>query len=373
MASAMQRALQDPTVDRERRLFRIAVFSYGLPCLGAKRSGIEQVAHDLANALSDRGHDVTVFTYDPRPSNARYATQPLPCRRFVMTRVGRALAMGYLGNLFALAPGYRKFDVIVAHGDSLFLPMTGKPIVRIMHGTALEEAISATSLSRKVLQTGVYLQELLTALLQRGTVGVSRNTRRLNPLVRTVIPNGIDLERFHPDPAARSRHPSILFVGALSGRKRGSWLLDEFERQIRPAIPDTELHMVTTPGPAVAGVTYHTGVSAEDMARLYQYAWVYTSPSTYEGFGLPYIEAMACGTPVVATPNHGSREVTAEGAFGWLVSDDRFASEVIRLLSNREARENLARRGLTRATEYDIVNAAASYEQLIDQLVDARG
>src|SRR5947207_11894333 len=43
--------------------YRIAVFSYGLPCPGEKRGGIEQVAHALANALANRGHDVTVFTY----------------------------------------------------------------------------------------------------------------------------------------------------------------------------------------------------------------------------------------------------------------------------------------------------------------------
>ena len=84
------------------RRFKIAVFSYGLPCSGQKRGGIEQVAHDLSNALVDRGHAVTVFTYDPRPASARYETGALPARAFVMSWLGRRLTMGYLGNVLAL-------------------------------------------------------------------------------------------------------------------------------------------------------------------------------------------------------------------------------------------------------------------------------
>lgn len=356
-------------VNPTRRCFKIAVFSYGLPHPGEKRGGIEQVAHDLANALVDRGHTVTVFTYDPRPSDARYDTGPLPCRRFVMTWLGRRLAMGYLGNVLALGPRYGGFDVILAHGDSLLLPLSGKPVVRVMHGSALEEAFSATSPGRAALQAGVYLQELVTALLQRGTVAVSANSRRYNPFIHRVIPDGIDLAVFHPDQMARSQRPSILCVGALEGRKRGSWLLDRFDQVIRPAFPDAELHMVTTPGRPVAGVTYHTGIAAEALVRLYQYAWVYASPSTYEGFGLPYVEALACGTPVVATPNPGSREVLDDGRFGRLASDEEFAREVCRLLADGGERHRAAREGLERASQYDIARSAALYEGVIEELV----
>jgi glycosyltransferase involved in cell wall biosynthesis len=358
-----------PTAVPERRRLRIAIFSYGLPCPGEKRSGIEQVAHDLANALADRGHAVTVFTYDPRPSTARYHTQPLPCRALMTNKVGRALTMGYLGNFVAIGPRYRDFDVILAHGDSLLLPLRGKPVVRIMHGNALEEARSATSIARAVLQSGVYVQELLTGFLQRGVVAVSANTVRFNPFIGRVIPNGIDLTIFRPDRTARSRVPSILFVGALKGRKRGAWLLDLFEREIRTAFPDAELHMVTTPGPRRTGVTYHTGVEVRALVRLYQHAWVYASPSIYEGFGLPYAEALACGTPIVATSNPGSREVLDGGRFGLLARDEEFGPGLRRLLADAGEREALARAGLTRAPEYDIARVAEQYEQVMTELI----
>lgn len=356
-----------------KRLFRIAMFSYGLPCVGEKRGGIEQVAHDLANALTDRGHSVTVFTYDPRPPDARYATAPLPCRRFVMSWAGRRMTMGYLGNIFALGPDYRPFDVILAHGDSLLLPLARKPVIRVMHGSALEEARSASSIGRRLLQLGVYAQELLTALLQPGTVGVSVNTQRSNPFVRRIVTNGIDLSRFRPDSTATSDRPSILFVGAMGGRKRGAWLLDRFTRDIRPRHPDAELHMVTIPGPSAPGVTYHTGITPEQLVRLYQYCWVYASTSTYEGFGLPYVEALACGLPVVATPNPGSREVLDNGRFGRLAQDANFAEVLSALLSDPAERSRLGALGLKRSQAFDIAKMSENYEAIISHMVSRNG
>ena len=351
------------------RSFAIAVFSYGLPRPGKKRGGIEQVAHDLSNALADRGHAVTVFTYDPAPPDAHYRTKPLPFRSFVSTWLGLRLTMGYLGNIFALCVDYSEFDVLIAHGDSLLLPLTRKPLIRVMHGSALDEARSATSFGRRALQLGVFVQELLTARLQRGTVGVSENTRRSNRFVKRVIPDGIDLEMFSPCESERSKVPSVLFVGTMSGRKRGSWLLEQFRRHIRPRFPDAELDIVSTAGEPAPGVRYHTGITRPALVSLYRRAWVYASPSTYEGFGLPYVEALACGTPVVATPNPGSREVLADGRYGYLVDDQQFAATISELLGDRDRRNRLADSGLRRAAEFDIRLSAVAYESLTQELV----
>ena len=129
-----------------------------------------------------------------------------------------------------------------------------------------------------------------------------------------VIPHGVDRRVFRAAAGSKSAHPSVLFVGTLDGRKRGRFLLDVFERTIRPAHPTATLTVVGQKGPPRPGVTYRTGVSDDELVALYQTAWVYASPSTYEGFGLPYLEAMACGTVVVATRNPGSVEVLGDGA-----------------------------------------------------------
>jgi glycosyltransferase involved in cell wall biosynthesis len=278
--------------------------------------------------------------------------------------------MGYLGNLLWLLPPVHQFDVLLTHGDSMLLPLAGKPFVRVMHGSARQEAASATSIGRFILQAGVYLQELAGAALHRETVAVSENARRANRFVRHVIPNGVDRRVFHPGAAARADTPTLVFVGALSGRKRGAWLLDLFERTIRPGVPDAELHMVCAPGPRPPGVSYHVGVTDSELASLYCRAWLCVSPSTYEGFGLPYAEALACGTPVVATPNDGSREVLS-GRGGVLVDDAAFAAAVLQLLTNAASRRRLTDEALARRADYDLETTIDAYDRLLRALVPA--
>jgi glycosyltransferase involved in cell wall biosynthesis len=345
------------------------MFSYGLPTQGMKRGGIERSAHTLAEGLARRGHEVVIFTHDSRPVGALYDVYPLPWKDFVNTWLGRRVTMGYLGNVLAVLPDYTSFDAIVAHGDSLLLPLTGKPVVRVLHGSALGEARSARTAGRLVLQWGVYLQEILTALLQNGVVAVSESTRRDNPFVRHVIPHGVDDRVFRPNPAARSEQPSVVFVGTLKGRKRGQFLLDLFQKTVRSKHANAVLTIVGDQGPPSPGVEYRVGVSDSELAFLYQRAWVYASPSTYEGFGLPYLEAMACGTPVVATRNAGSDEVLGGGAYGALASDTDFGRTLLSLLGDRQARGILAARGADRAQVYSLEGMLTRYEELLFELI----
>jgi glycosyltransferase involved in cell wall biosynthesis len=345
------------------------MFSYGLPVPGAKRGGIERAAHLLADGLAHRRCDVTVFTHDPKPLNACYEVRHLPYKALIDTWFGRRVTMGYLGNLLALAPDYREFDAIIAHGDSLLLPLSGKPVIRLFHGSALGEARSARSLGRKLLQAGVYIQELATALLQPGAVAVSHSTQRENPFARRVIPLAADERLFTPEPAERSTEPSVLFVGTLSGRKRGRFLLRAFSDVVRRAHPKATLTIVGETGPPEPGVTYRVGVEDRELSALYRRAWIYASPSTYEGFGLPYLESMACGTPVVATPNPGSLEVLGSGRSGLLVSDADFASTISTLLADADARASWSARGLSRAREFSLKAMLDRYEALLLELV----
>jgi len=346
---------------------RIAVISYRLPVEGQKRGGIERVAHVLADGLARRGHAVTVFSHDPKPPGASSDVRALPWKSFMETWIGLRLTAGYLGNLLALQVDAREFDVVIAHGDSLLLSMGRKPVVRVMHGSARGEALHATSIGRAVLQWGVYLQELLTAFLFPATVvGVSANTQHDNPFVRQIIPHGVDTSIFHPLPIAKSPHPSIVFVGAADGRKRGRFLLDMFERAIRPAFPHAELTFVGPQGPVQDGVTYLTGVPDKELASLYRRAWVCAAPSTYEGFGLPYLEAMACGVAVVATPNPGSREVLGEDYSG-LAEDGEFAPAIMKLLADEARRRALEISGIRRAGEFSIDRMIDRYEALLSE------
>jgi glycosyltransferase involved in cell wall biosynthesis len=220
-----------------------------------------------------------------------------------------------------------------------------------------------------VLQFGVYVQELLTGLLYEHVVAVSANTTRSNPCVRHVIPHGFDDAVFTLNAEPRTPEPSVLFVGTLDGRKRGQMLLDGFLRTIRSEHPAASLTIVGPAGPAHPGVHYRTGVSDAELAQLYRRSWVYASPSTYEGFGLPYLEAMACGTPVVATPNPGSAEVLADGVYGLLPADEDFVHQVSALLGDDARRSAFSASGVERARAYSLSVMLDRYEALLRPLV----
>ncbi len=352
---------------------RVAMISYGLPVPGARCGGIERVAHELADGLARRGHTIIVWSYDPAPPGALYRVRPLPYRSFVTSWLGRRLTMGYFGNILALLLDPRNFDAVIAHGDSLLLPLRQLPVIRVMHGIALGEALSARSPWRFLMQIGVYVQELLTGFTQSGCVGVSRNTCRYNPFVRQIILHGVNGAVFHPEPFGKTKHPSIVFVGSLTGRKRGSVLVEWFQRDVLPQHAEATLDVVGAVGPSRQNVRYHVGLSDEELAAVYRRSWLYASPSTYEGFGLPYLEAMACGTPVVASPNPGSEEVLDNGAYGQVVSDDVFPATLNRMLADAELRRSWTERGLQRARALSMDVMIDHYENWIRRLSDAPG
>jgi glycosyltransferase involved in cell wall biosynthesis len=159
-----------------------------------------------------------------------------------------------------------------------------------------------------------------------------------------------------------------VFVGTTDGRKRGAFLLDVFQRLVRPMLPDAILMFVGPRGPVVPGVSYFTGISDAELASLYRRAWVYASPSTYEGFGLPYLEAMACGTAVLATPNPGSREVIGSHSNGRLVEDEGFGAALLDLLTDAGRRRASESAGLLRAREFSVDVMIDRYESLLMQL-----
>ena len=141
-----------------------------------------------------------------------------------------------------------------------------------------------------------------------------------NKIVATPYPT--DLTRFAPAPRSDDGVFRVLFVGQLTQRKGLSYLVDAFERA---AIPDSELLLVGSPVGAAApwrgrpGVRQIDWVAPWDTPALYAKADVFVLPSLVEGFARVVPEAMACGVPVVVTPNTGAGDVVRDGWNGYLV------------------------------------------------------
>jgi phosphatidylinositol alpha-mannosyltransferase len=155
-----------------------------------------------------------------------------------------------------------------------------------------------------------------------------------------------------------------MFVGTMHGRKRGAMLLDLFRQKIRPQISNAEFWAVCEEEVHGDGVRWFGRVSNEKLAELYSRAWVFCLPSSYEGFGVPYIEAMASGTPVVASPNPGAAEVTCNGKYGLLAKDADLGDALMGALTDAELRERLRNAGLERARDFGWDRVCGEYEAL---------
>jgi glycosyltransferase involved in cell wall biosynthesis len=336
------------------------MISYYLP--SGSKIGVGYQVHALANALVQRGHEVTVFSSCGPSEGALYET-----RTVELTGANRTFRFAI--KLRAVA--WDEFDVLHAHGDDYWLGWRLKPAhVRTLHGSCLAEARFVTGTRERLRMLLLGLGEVIASVTAQRTIAVSANTYRRLPWVNEVIPNGVDMSRFTPQ--QRSANPSVLFVGTYGWRKRGRLLADVFEYEIRPVLPNAELWMVCEDGRERPGITVLGRVSDAELADLYGRAWAFCLPSTYEGFGIPYIEAMAAGTPVVATRNPGAVEVTEGGRTGVLAEHQDLGSALVRLLTSPELREDLAARGLRAAARYNLDDVVSEYETVYGELLGAK-
>lgn len=343
---------------------RIAMISYYLP--SGSKIGVGFQAHELANALVRRGHEVDMFSECAPVEGARYGHRQVHLTGSLRTfRFAWALRRLDFGG----------YDVIHAHGDDYWLwRRRARVHVRTMHGSSFEEAGRVPGLWEKLRMLLLGFSEVLATLVADATVAVSPATRRWTPWVRQVIPNGVDTDRFRPDPSKTADVPTVLFVGTWRNRKRGRDLAEAFQRDVLPVLPDARLEMVCRDAPADPGpgIVVLGELSDAQIVDAYQRAWVFCLPSDYEGFGIPYAEAMACGLPVVATPNIGARYVTDDGRAGVLTALDGLGTALSSLLLDTQHRADLARLSVQRGEAFAMHRVVAAYEDLYG-LERARG
>jgi glycosyltransferase involved in cell wall biosynthesis len=129
-------------------------------------------------------------------------------------------------------------------------------------------------------------------------------------------------------------------------------LIDTFLKSVRSQIANAHLWLVAEEQVEAPGVIAFRKLDEKGLADLYRQAWIFSLPSTYEGFGLPYLEAMASGTAIVGTFNVGLQELSRGGSDAVIVSDARYGDALVEMLRDDEKRDELGDRGRVRAHEF---------------------
>lgn len=356
--------------------------------------GVQAHVRDLAAALIDLGHQVSVLT----PADEDELAEPLP--PYVVS-AGRAVPVPYNGSVARLAFGVLsatrvrrwlregRFDVLHVHEPaapslSLLACFAARgPIVATFH--------SSNPRSRALSAASGVLQPAMEKI--GGRIAVSEAARRF--LVEhlggdaVLIPNGVATRSFtgrEPLPGWPGPGGALGFLGRVDEPRKGFDLLLEAFRTLGPARPGLRL-LVAGPGEADevrslprdlrARVTLLGRVTDEDKARMLHSVDVYVAPNTGgESFGIILLEAMACGTPVLASGLEAFERVLDHGAAGvrFPAGDSAaLAREAAALLDDPARRSALAQAGLARARLYDWSRVAADVLTVYETVMTGLG
>lgn len=319
---------------------------------GAQPTGVGRYARELLWTLA-ASHPSERFLFCYRSQRWRSAWQeqvPRNARRRPMLEQWVPRCSLFHGLAQRLPQARLKRAVCTFHDLFVLTGDYSTPEFRARFAAQARHAVSRADL---LIAISSFTATQLTALL-----GVESARVR-------IIPHGVAVP---PELPVGPREPIILSVGALQTRKNIVRLVEAFEQL--PA--EWTLVLAGSPGYGAAEIQQRIAgssrrqsihlrgyVSPQELEQLYRRASVFAFPSLDEGFGLPVLEAMAWGLPVLTSNRSALPEVAGDAAI--LVdpfSTEEIAAGLRRLIGNEVLRKDLTRRGRDRAAAYSWQAAA---------------
>jgi glycosyltransferase involved in cell wall biosynthesis len=359
--------------------------------------------HSRVNLLESLSQ---LFDYNGRMSsaiavNARSIHHPLSgvgrYTRQVTRRLGNQVrlissevaAQGYQGHLWEqfILPGK------LARGELLWSPANTGPLAVARQVVTIHDISPLDQPDGFKHQFRIWYRILLPLLANRSRVVITdsefsrrRIVERLGvaPGKVEAIPLGIDQEHFYPRgvdeiAAIKQRYglpgSYLLSVGSLEQRKNYARLFRAWERAA-PLNGGTSLVVLGSSGRPFRRLQFERlpdrvqfipYVSEPELPALYSGALALLYPSLYEGFGLPVLEAMACGIPVIASDAGALPEVVAET--GQLVDPldvEEITQAIVQISAEPALRESFAAKGLSRAGEFSWDQTAARIAAVLE-------
>lgn len=368
---------------------------------GRNRTGIGHYTEELITNLADLNSKASytvvgnVFiTSPPRFLNPRIQNIHYRLTRLFPGKVWNQLFKKHvLPPLNMLIPG--KPDLVVFFNFVRYPVTPGTKTMVVIHDLAYEKYPQTIQGRNRT-----YLQSFVPRAAHNATrlIAVSDATKRdiveiygVKPEKISVVYPGVDTKHFKPTKitnAVRDRYKLpekyFLFVSTLEPRKNVSGIIDAYR-----ALPDStkrEYGLVLTGGAGwlaedimsaiaegdpIGAIIKTSFVGDEDMPSLYSGASAFIFPSLYEGFGIPILEAMACGTPVITANNSSLPEAGGDAAI-YISADNTPAitAAILRLISNSSLSEDLIKKGLERASEFSWEKSAVQMQAAIERALE---
>ena len=204
-----------------------------------------------------------------------------------------------------------------------------------------------------------------------------------------LVPNWVDIGGRGPEPGGSGTgevrpgtlaDAHILFVGRVTSSK-GIVDCAAAIRDVRARYPNVTMHVAMpfrlgdleeeAERPFGKPLVMHYGLNRAEMEHLYRSADLLVSPSWYEGFGLPALEAMACGTPVVTADSPGIREFCRDGDNCLVVpprQHKKLAGAIEKLIESEDMRRRFAGEGPKTAQGYGHDSSARAIQEAVDTI-----
>jgi|SRR5581483_26233 len=274
-----------------------------------------------------------------------------------------------------------KLDIFHATlGTAPLLPIPAKLVVTVADAMfAMPRSIVPGRKSLYQRLGGMYRRIVVPRVYRRAdaTATISEKSKKdlekyLNSGVRTKVIYLAAGDEFRPGLADKKTLKRFnlpdKFIFSLAGvdpRKNTEELIDSY-RESGMTLPlvlagevNADLEARINSPELLNRVIYLGRVSQEELSSLYRAAEMFIFPSLYEAFGLPLLEAMASGTPVLALDTGANQEIAGVGAL--IVPPDSLASGIKNLATDKVLRVKLSNRGLTRAREFSWRKTAQGY------------
>jgi glycosyltransferase involved in cell wall biosynthesis len=327
--------------------------------------GVESVVSTLTEALVQRGHDVTLFC---APGSVSHATVVTLLAESHPDEIERSLyEVDHVGQAFDridLATGVDRFDAVHDHCGFTGLAMASRidtPLVHTLHGPFTENTAAFYARhGHKATLVGISRAQLASAPPELGPIDA--------------IPNPIDLRAW---PLQKRKGDYLLWIGRMTPEKGPHRAIAAARAIDVPLVlagviqPGQQAFFDREVAPHIDGhsVQFVGEVTGSAKRSLFARARGLLMPIRWdEPFGMVMVEALACGTPVIAFPEGAARDLVIDGKTGFLVDDERAMADAIGQLTRIRAED--CRAWVSQQCDVEVV--AAAYERTYRSVAVAR-